>query len=155
MAATAQNGPGGAKAPPGAKPMSIANLLFRIVALALIDAITIWLVYQMVGDGILAASDCPRASLPSGYQHRFLAGSFIRCAGVARPVAHGDHGAYPFIFTFYISFTNYGDGHLVTTQQIIRADRERRPICRPMPNLQVDGLQESCRRVHVVDGSQT
>ena len=52
MAAITQNLKGGAQAPPEPqKPMSIASLLLRIGALVIIDAITIWLVYQMLDDG--------------------------------------------------------------------------------------------------------
>ena len=51
MSAATQTVSGGALAPPDAGPKSIVGLIFRILALALIDAITIWLVYQMVFDG--------------------------------------------------------------------------------------------------------
>mgnify|MGYP000997171216 CR=1 FL=1 len=52
MAAMTQTAKGGAQAPPDARPTSIASLLLRIVGLAIIDAIAIWLIYQMIFDGI-------------------------------------------------------------------------------------------------------
>ena len=51
MSAATQKVSGGAQAPPDAGSHSILSLILRILALALIDGITIWLVYQMVFDG--------------------------------------------------------------------------------------------------------
>jgi arabinogalactan oligomer / maltooligosaccharide transport system permease protein len=108
--------PGDANASPDAKPTSIASLLFRIVALAIIDAITIWLVYQMLGDGYwpLAAVI---GFVTLWVNVVFLSGRFYPLRWVAPGLSLMIiMVAYPIFFTFYISFTNYGTGHLVTEQ---------------------------------------
>ncbi len=119
MAATTNNLSGGAQAPPDAKPTSIASLLLRIVALAVIDAITIWLVYQMLGDG-----NWPLAAvlglITLWVNVVFLTGRFYPLRWVAPGIAlMGLMVAYPILFTVFVSFTNYGTGHLVTQQLAI------------------------------------
>ena len=116
MTAATQTVPGGAQAPSGARPTSIASLLFRIVALAIIDAITIWLVYQMVGDGYwpLAAV---LGLVTLWVNVVFLSGRFYPLRWVAPGISlMAIMVAYPILFTVYVSFTNYGTGHLVTEQ---------------------------------------
>jgi ABC-type sugar transport system permease subunit len=116
MGTAAQMVPGDAFTSPGAKPTSIASLIFRIVALAIIDAITIWLVYQMLGDGYwpLAAV---LGLVTLWVNVVFLSGRFYPLRWVAPGLAlMAIMVAYPILFTFYISFTNYGTGHLVTQQ---------------------------------------
>ncbi len=119
MAAAVQSAKGGAQAPPDARPTSITSLIFRIVALAIIDAITIWLVYQMVGDGYwpLAAV----LSLVTIWVNVvFLSGRFYPLRWVAPGLSlMAIMVAYPMLFTVYVSFTNYGTGHLVTEQVAI------------------------------------
>ena len=123
MTAATQTVPGGAQAPSGARPTSIASLLFRIVALAIIDAITIWLVYQMVGDGYwpLAAV---LGLVTLWVNIVFLSGRFYPLRWVAPGISlMAIMVAYPILFTVYVSFTNYGTGHLVT-EQIARQQLE-------------------------------
>jgi arabinogalactan oligomer/maltooligosaccharide transport system permease protein len=120
MAAAAQVVSGGAQASPEPKPNSIASLIFRIVALAIIDAITIWLVYQMLGDGYwpLAAV---LGLVTLWVNVVFLSGRFYPLRWVAPGLAlMAIMVAYPILFTVYISFTNYGTGHLVTEQIAIQ-----------------------------------
>jgi arabinogalactan oligomer / maltooligosaccharide transport system permease protein len=116
MTTAAQIVPGGVQASPDAKPTSIASLIFRIVALAIIDAITIWLVYQMLDDGYwpLAAV---LGLVTLWVNVVFLSGRFYPLRWVAPGLSlMAIMVAYPIIFTVYISFTNYGTGHLVTQQ---------------------------------------
>ena len=116
MSAATQTVSGGAQAPPDAGPKSIISLIFRILALALIDAITIWLVYQMVFDGYwpLAAT---LALVTIWVNVVFLSGRFYPLRYVAPGLSlMVIMVLYPIIFTFYVSFTNYGTGHLVTEQ---------------------------------------
>lgn len=111
--------PGGAQAPPGAKPTSIAGLILRIAALLVIDAITIWLVYQMVGDGYwpLAAV---LGLVTLWVNVVFLSGRFYPLRWIAPGLSlMAIMVAYPILFTIYVSFTNYGTGHLVTQQLAI------------------------------------
>jgi ABC-type sugar transport system permease subunit len=120
MTAATQTVPGGAQAPSGAPPTSIASLIFRIVALAIIDAITIWLVYQMVGDGYwpLAAV---LGLVTLWVNVVFLSGRFYPLRWVAPGISlMAIMVAYPILFTVYVSFTNYGTGHLVTQQIAIQ-----------------------------------
>ena len=51
MAGMTQTVAGGAPAPPGAKSADMPSLVLRMGVLALIDAITIWLVYGFLADG--------------------------------------------------------------------------------------------------------
>ena len=116
MSASTQTVSGGAQAPPDAGPKSIVGLIFRILALALIDAITIWLVYQMVFDGYwpLAAT---LALVTIWVNVVFLSGRFYPLRYVAPGLSlMVIMVLYPILFTFYVSFTNYGTGHLVTEQ---------------------------------------
>ena len=120
MTAATQTVPGGAQAPSGARPTSIASLLFRIVALAIIDAITIWLVYQMVGDGYwpLAAV---LGLVTLWVNIVFLSGRFYPLRWVAPGISlMAIMVAYPILFTVYVSFTNYGTGHLVPRRRPAR-----------------------------------
>ncbi len=119
MSASTQTVSGGAQAPPDAGPKSIVGLIFRILALALIDAITIWLVYQMVFDGYwpLAAT---LGAVTIWVNIVFLSGRFYPLRYVAPGLSlMVIMVLYPIIFTFYVSFTNYGTGHLVTEQVAI------------------------------------
>jgi hypothetical protein len=119
MSAATQTVSGGAQAPPDAGPKSIVGLIFRILALALIDAITIWLVYQMVFDGYwsLAAT---LGLVTIWVNIVFLSGRFYPLRYVAPGLSlMVIMVLYPILFTFYVSFTNYGTGHLVTEQVAI------------------------------------
>lgn len=122
MAAVTQPGSGGAAAPPGSPrspSRSFPSLIVRLVALALIDAAAIWLIYMMVGDGIYWFP------LALGLVTVFINIIFLReelfplrwvSPGMALMALFV---VYPILFTVYISFTNYGDGHLLTKQQAI------------------------------------
>jgi ABC-type sugar transport system permease subunit len=122
MTAMTQNGPGGAAAPPGAKPSSsgsMSSLLLRLGALAVIDAFAIWLIYSMLSDGIW--------TFPLALGLVTIALNVIFLVPGMFPLRWVSPGlslmvlfvAYPILFTVYISFTNYGDGHLLTKQQTI------------------------------------
>ncbi len=100
--------------------MGVLSLLLRILALALIDGITIWMVYQMVFDGYwpLAAT---LALVTIWVNIIFLSGRFYPLRYVAPGLAlMVIMVLYPILFTFYVSFTNYGTGHLVTQQVAIQ-----------------------------------
>lgn len=125
MSASTQTVSGGAQAPPDAGPKSILSLILRILALALIDGITIWLVYQMVFDGYwpLAAV---LALVTIWVNVVFLSGRFYPLRYVAPGLAlMAIMVLYPILFTFYVSFTNYGTGHLVTQQLAIEQIESR------------------------------
>ena len=119
MAALSQTVKGGAQAPPDARPTSIASLLLRIVGLAIIDAIAIWLIYQMVGDGIWPLATV-LGLVTLWVNVVFLSGRFYPLRYVAPGISlMAIMVAYPILFTVFVSFTNYGSGHLVTQQVAI------------------------------------
>ena len=127
MTAMTQSGPGGGGGgppppPPDSGPRSsgsIGSLLTRLGALAVIDAFAIWLIYSMLSDGIW--------TFPLALGLVTLALNFIFVVPDMYPLRWVSPGlslmmifvAYPILFTVYISFTNYGDGHLLTKQQTI------------------------------------
>lgn len=120
MAALSQTVKGGAQAPPDTRPTSIASLLLRIVALALIDGIAIWLIYQMVFDGIWALA-AVLGLVTLWVNVVFLSGRFYPLRYVAPGMSlMAIMVAYPILFTIFVSFTNYGSGHLVTQQVAIQ-----------------------------------
>lgn len=121
MTATAQKGSGGASASPDAnnQPNSITGWIIRIAALAIIDAFAIWLVYMMIGDGIWQLATV-LAIVTIGVNIIFLRPQFYPLRWVSPGLAlMVIFVAYPILFTIYISFTNYGDGHLLTKPQTI------------------------------------
>ena len=121
MAATAQKGPGGARAPSGTstQPNSIAGWIVRLAALAIIDAFAIWLIYMMLGDGVWQLATV-LAIVTIGINVIFLVPNLYPLRWVSPGLAlMVIFVAYPILFTIYISFTNYGDGHLLTKQQTI------------------------------------
>lgn len=105
-------------------PLSIfsgktSTYLLRLLALALIDAIAVWLVGQMYADGVwqlatvlvvitvLINAIFLREEL---YPLRWMS------PGLALMILMV---IYPIIFTVYIAFTNFSTGHLLTKQQTI------------------------------------
>lgn len=98
---------------------SISGLIFRLVALAVIDAFGIWLVYQMYADGIyLFAAILGAVTFLINviflyeplYPLRWMA------PGLALMILMA---LYPVMFTVYTAFTNYSDGHILSKQQAI------------------------------------
>ncbi|MCC6168309.1 MAG: ABC transporter permease subunit [Caldilineaceae bacterium] len=113
---------GGAQAPPASRfnTGSIASWLFRLGGLALIDAVAIWLVYQMFRDGVwqFGAVIALVTLLINAiflfedlYPLRWISPGLALLIIVV---------LYPILSTIYISFTNYGDGHLLTKPVAIR-----------------------------------
>lgn len=120
MAGMTQTVAGGAPAPPGAKSADMPSLVLRMGVLALIDAITIWLVYGFLADGnfflaIVLAGVTLWVNIvflsERYYPHRWIS------PGMALMVLMV---VYPILFTIGVSFTNYGTGHLVTKQLAVR-----------------------------------
>lgn len=126
-----QRGSGGASAPPGSKSPSgsgIGTLLLRLVAVFIIDAFAIWLVYSMLSDGIWTF---PLAlSIVTIFINIFfLFPHFVPLRWISPGLAMMIlFVAYPILFTVYISFTNYGDGHLLTKQQTIEYYENLPPV---------------------------
>jgi ABC-type sugar transport system permease subunit len=125
MTAMTQAAPGGAPAPPEKKSVNMPSLLLRLGVLALIDAITIWLVYQFLEDGVFALAIVIAAVTiwlnliflnEKYYPMRWLS------PGMALLILMV---VYPVFFTVGVSFSNYGTGHLVTKQLAIQQIESR------------------------------
>ncbi|MCB0132290.1 MAG: hypothetical protein KDD78_15625, partial [Caldilineaceae bacterium] len=109
MTSAANAGKGGAPAPPVSRSSGLLWLFFRLGALALIDAITIFLVYNFLLDGVVSLA------VVLALIAIFLNVVFLR--EELYPLRWISPGMalliliviYPIFFTVYISFTNYGD----------------------------------------------
>lgn len=123
MTAATQQNPGGAKAPSGSSGFtgSVGSWVLRLAGLALLDAFAIYMVMGMLANGDVAFP------ILFGIVTIFLNVIFL----VERlyPLRWISPGlalmillvAFPIGFTVYISFTNYGDGHLLNQQQAIES----------------------------------
>lgn len=99
---------------------SVGSFALRLLALAIIDALAMWLIIMMFGDGnwqlattlliitLLINAIFLREEL---YPLRWMAPGLALLLLMV---------IYPIIFTVYIGFTNYGDGHLLTKQETIK-----------------------------------
>jgi arabinogalactan oligomer/maltooligosaccharide transport system permease protein len=127
MGAAVNSRTGGAGAPPVSQTgPTLLSWLFRLVALAIVDGIAIWLLYQMFSDGIW------QLGLAIGIVTLLLNFIFLRedlyplrwiSPGLALLVVLV---IYPVLFSVYTAFTNYGDGHLLTQPQVVRLLENRR-----------------------------
>ncbi len=98
---------------------SASNYLIRLLGLAVIDTFAVWMVFMMVRDGvyplavviaivtILLNAIFLREEL---YPLRWMA------PGLALLILMV---IYPILFTVYVAFTNYGEGHLLTKHQTV------------------------------------
>lgn len=103
----------------GTPSTSITGLLLRFGLLALFDILAIWLITSMVGDGLwplagmltLITIFVNVVLLRQGmYPLRWMVIGLSLLALLS---------IYPLLYTVYIAFTNYGDGHLLTKAQSI------------------------------------
>ncbi|MBW7883836.1 MAG: maltose ABC transporter permease MalF [Caldilineaceae bacterium] len=120
MATAAGVGTEGAPAPSVPRTTTISSLIFRIAGLALLDAVVIWLLYNMARDGVwfLGAA---LAIVTVLLNVVFLREQLYPLRWVAPSLALlVIFVAYPILSTIYTAFTNYGDGHLLTKQIVIR-----------------------------------
>jgi len=126
MSTLTQSEKGGASAPPASQSISVTGWIVRLGALAVIDAIALWLLYNMFNDGVWYLG------IVIAVVTIILNAVFLRedlyplrwvSPGLALLVVMV---VYPIFFTVYTAFTNYGDGHLLTKQQVIRQlERQR------------------------------
>ncbi|NJN81143.1 MAG: hypothetical protein HC802_01885 [Caldilineaceae bacterium] len=110
----------GARAPSNSTSSTIASWLFRLAGLALVDAVAIYLVYNMFNDGIWLLGAV------IGTVTILINVIFLRedlfplrwiSPGLALLIVMV---LYPIFSTIYTSFTNFGDGHLLTKPVAIR-----------------------------------
>jgi arabinogalactan oligomer / maltooligosaccharide transport system permease protein len=111
---------GGVPAPPSSWTASLLSWLARLGGLALIDAVAIYLLYNMVRDGvwelgIVLAIVTVLLNLvflrEDLYPLRWISPGLALLIVIV---------IYPILFTIYTAFTNYGDGHLLTKPVAIR-----------------------------------
>lgn len=123
MSAMTQAPSGGA--PPDGKSVNMPSLVLRLGALALIDAMTIWLVYQFLDDGILPLA-VVIAAITIWLNVIFLSDKYYPMRwlspGMALLILMV---VYPVFFTVAVSFSNYGTGHLVTKEIAIEQIESR------------------------------
>lgn len=103
----------------GKSPSSVSGILFQLLGLAIVDAFAIWMVLQLARDGVwFLAAVFVIITLglnlfylrPELYPFRWFS------PGLALMILMV---AYPTIFTIYVAFTNYSDGHLLTKDQAL------------------------------------
>jgi ABC-type sugar transport system permease subunit len=98
---------------------SVPRILLRLFALLVIDAFAIWLIYQMLSDGIIPFAII-LAVVTIGINVVFLNERFYPIRWMAPGLALMFLMAlYPVLFTVYTAFTNYSDGHILSKQQAI------------------------------------
>ncbi len=126
-----QSGSGGASAPPQpsrSSSGSLGSLLLRLGALAVIDASALWLVYMLLQDGVWAFA-ITLALVVLLLNIAFLSDKFVPYRWISPGLALMIlFVVFPVLFTVYISFTNYGDGHLLTKQQTIELYENLPPV---------------------------
>ena len=112
-------GSGDAQASPDGTPTSLSSLILRLVGLGFVNAITIFLVFSMVADGIYPLA-IVLGIVTIALDIIFLAPGLVPLRWIAPGMAlMVIMVVYPILFTIYIAFTNYGDGHLLTEQQVL------------------------------------
>ncbi len=118
MAVETQRAQGRATTFPGFSG-SVSNLVLRLLGLAVIDAFAVWLISMMFRDGIYPLATVLTVVTiliniiflrEDWYPLRWMA------PGLALLIVMV---IYPILFTVYVAFTNYGEGHLLTKQQAL------------------------------------
>ncbi|MCS6828708.1 MAG: maltose ABC transporter permease MalF [Caldilinea sp.] len=111
---------GGAKAPPRRSISNPLALILRLVILALLDAGAIWLMYNLLRDGAYALAIVIGA-VTLLLNAIYLRSELYPLQWIGPSLALlGVFVIYPIFSTVYTAFTNYGDGHLLTKQMVIR-----------------------------------
>ncbi|MDT8304647.1 MAG: maltose ABC transporter permease MalF [Anaerolineae bacterium] len=98
---------------------SVPSLIFRLFALAVIDAFGIWFIYQLLADGLLPLA-VMLGLITLAINIIFLNERLYPLRWMAPGLALMTLMAlYPVLFTIYTAFTNYSDGHILSKQQVI------------------------------------
>lgn len=106
------SGGAGAPAPPGST--NVMAFIFRLAGLAIIDAFAIWLVYGLIGDGSYPLA-VVIAVVTIWLNIVFLNEKYYPLRWISPGLALMIVMVlYPILFTVMVSFSNYGQGHLVT-----------------------------------------
>ena len=100
------------------------SMMMRVLLVLLFDAGVIWFISQALSKGftqlvvifvVISIMINLIFLLPKAYPYRWMAIglSFLILLTI-----------YPIIFTIYVAFTNYGDGHLLTKEQVVEIIQE-------------------------------
>lgn len=107
------------------KTTSLGQIGLLLLSLIIFDALAMWFIYQLLGDGVwqLAAMVGAVALLinivwlhPRGYPLRWMSPGFSFMILIS---------IFPILMTVYFAFTNYGTGHILTKTQSIAVFEER------------------------------
>jgi ABC-type sugar transport system permease subunit len=106
-------------APAKGAPLSVSSILFRIVGLALIDAVALAFGYGLVGGGLWIGA-VVLGVITIVINVAFLTDRLL-------PIRWISPGlllltmmvVFPLLYTVYTAFTNYGQGHVLSKEQVI------------------------------------
>jgi arabinogalactan oligomer / maltooligosaccharide transport system permease protein len=99
--------------------LTLGSIIFRLIALAVIDTFALYFLYGLFYDGIYFLAVAV-AFVTVMINVVFLREDLYPLRWIAPGLALMIIMAvYPILFTIYTAFTNYGDGHLLTQQQAI------------------------------------
>jgi arabinogalactan oligomer/maltooligosaccharide transport system permease protein len=111
--------------PPQAQSGGVGGILARLLSLGFVDAFGIWFLFRLVVDGnwFLAVTVLVVTVMinvfylrENLYPYRWFAPGLALMALMV---------LYPTAFTFYVAFTNYRDGNLLTQPQALRVLQQR------------------------------
>ena len=98
---------------------SIVGIVVRLTLLGLIDAFAVWFILNLVEDGVLVLAIAVGVITflvnvvimrDEAFPIRWMLIGLVLMAMFA---------VYPILFTIFVAFTNFGDGHLLTEEQAI------------------------------------
>lgn len=106
-------------------PLSISGLIGRLAALAVIDAVAIALGYALVGGGLWLGA-VVLAAITIIVNIAFLSERLYPLRWISPGLLLTVLMViYPLLYTAYIAFTNYGQGHILSKEQVIeRLERQ-------------------------------
>ena len=106
-------------APTTGAPLSVVNLLGRLAALAVIDAVALAFAYGLVAGGlwlgavallVITAIINVAFLVDRMYPLRWISPGLLLLVLMV---------VYPLLYTVYIAFTNYGQGHILSKDQVV------------------------------------
>jgi arabinogalactan oligomer / maltooligosaccharide transport system permease protein len=104
---------------PRRSSLSLGTIVFRLIALAVIDTFALYFLYGLLYDGVYFLAVAV-AFVTVMINVVFLREDLYPLRWIAPGLALMIiMSVYPILFTIYTAFTNYGDGHLLTQQQAI------------------------------------
>ena len=116
---------GGSQEPLTSPSRNVLGYLLRLLGLAVVDALAIWLLYVLLRDGVwpLAIPIAVITLLVNFFNlHPRLAAMRWQLPAIAIIILIV---VFPIVFTIYSSFTNYSSGHILSKQQVINQLEDR------------------------------